>query len=385
MEATTATKSKPTESLDAEVLPAPKRMPSIDFDEALAMFFVVLYHSRYYGVNFLENGLSVFPLYALNGLLSTCVPMFFLVNGFLLFRKDLDLRKHIAKTVRLAVVTVIWSFIIPAILCPITGTEVTLRELFDLGWYRKAGWNNQLWFMGALVCLYIFFPLLKVAYDKCRPAFVFFTITCAIMTFGTVLLNESASAILCGFFGRESLFDFDYFKSFNPFGGRYDFSFVYFCVGGLLWEKKDILASWNPQTRIATASVTLLVSTLLLAGWGWLASTVNGKIFDSVFHGYDTVFVFANTIALFILGLSHKGKSELPHHLILAISQNTLGILYIHNIVRVVLDMLVSPSAALLELLSSFAGSALYACVIVLVSLGIVLLIKKIPLLRKLV
>lgn len=43
-----------TSDLDAEVMPAPRRMPSIDFDEALAMFFVVLYHSHYYTTNFVE-------------------------------------------------------------------------------------------------------------------------------------------------------------------------------------------------------------------------------------------------------------------------------------------------------------------------------------------
>ena len=128
--------------------------------------------------------------------------MFFLVNGYLLFRKELNLRKHIIKTVRLTVVTIIWSFIIPVVLCPITGYEPTIKELLSWGWYRTMGWNDQLWFIGALVCIYIFFPILKVAYDKYRPAFLFFAAVCTIMTFGVVLLNQVISVALCGLFNR---------------------------------------------------------------------------------------------------------------------------------------------------------------------------------------
>lgn len=258
-----------TSDLDAEVMPAPRRMPSIDFDEALAMFFVVLYHSHYYTTNFVEYGASAFPYYLLNGLLSTCVPMFFLVNGYLLFRKELNLRKHIIKTVRLTVVTIIWSFIIPVVLCPITGYEPTIKELLSWGWYRTMGWNDQLWFIGALVCIYIFFPILKVAYDKYRPAFLFFAAVCAIMTFGVVLLNQVISVALCGLFNRGSLFDFNYFASFDPFRGIHGYSFVYFCLGGLLWDKRGALLKRAPNKRVALAVATLVISSALLAAWGW--------------------------------------------------------------------------------------------------------------------
>lgn len=374
-----------TSDLDAEVMPAPRRMPSIDFDEALAMFFVVLYHSHYYTTNFVEYGASAFPYYLLNGLLSTCVPMFFLVNGYLLFRKELNLRKHIIKTVRLTVVTIIWSFIIPVVLCPITGYEPTTKELLSWGWYRTMGWNDQLWFIGALVCIYIFFPILKVAYDKYRPAFLFFAAVCTIMTFGVVLLNQVISVALCGLFNRGSLFDFNYFASFDPFRGIHGYSFVYFCLGGLLWDKRGALLKRAPNKRVALAVATLVISSALLAAWGWLASSVNGKLFDTVYHGYDTVFVLANTLALFVLGLSYQGKAKTPHRFILAVSQNTLGILYVHNMVRVTLNLLVDSSGALTQLCSNLIGSAFYALIILSISLGIVCILKKIPVLKQLV
>ena len=56
------------------------------------------------------------------------------------------------------------------------------------------------------------------------------------MTFGVVLLNQVISVALCGLFNRGSLFDFNYFASFDPFRGIHGYSFVYFCLGGLLWD-----------------------------------------------------------------------------------------------------------------------------------------------------
>lgn len=65
----------------------------------------------------------------------------------------------------------------------------------------------------------------------------------------------------------------------------------------MLWDKRGALLKRAPNKRVALAVATLVISSALLAAWGWLASSVNGKLFDTVYHGYDTVFVLANTLA----------------------------------------------------------------------------------------
>ena len=66
-------------------------------------------------------------------------------------------------------------------------------------------------------------------------------------------------------------------------------------------------------------------------------------------------------------------------------SQNTLGILYVHNMVRVTLNLLVDSSGALTQLCSNLIGSAFYALIILSISLGIVCILKKTPVLKQLV
>lgn len=73
------------------------RFHNIDLIEALAMLFVVIYHTQVYDSNIMPEGgeasSSVYVNYMLRGILSTCVPLFFFANGFLLFNRPLDLKK----------------------------------------------------------------------------------------------------------------------------------------------------------------------------------------------------------------------------------------------------------------------------------------------------
>lgn len=266
------------QSLDSEILPAPKRFPSVDFDEALAMFFVVLYHSRFYSTNIISGGWQELVAYWFNGFLSTCVPVFFLVNGFLLFGKDLDLKRHVFKTIRLTVVTIVWGFVIPVVAAAITGEHYSLREYLHMGWYYKVGWNNQLWFMGALVCLYLVFPLLKTAFDANRRTFLFFFLACAVLAFGNSLLNEVASLAKGLIVGSPTVVEFDFFGQFNVLRGLYGFAFVYFCLGGILREKYPWILDITPRVRILGALAILVFCSILLALWGSYATIARGGL-----------------------------------------------------------------------------------------------------------
>ena len=72
------------------------RIEYIDLLEASAILFVVLYHTRDYTYNFLEGekGLLLYVPYFFRAVLSTCVPLFFFANGFLLLNKKFDLKNR---------------------------------------------------------------------------------------------------------------------------------------------------------------------------------------------------------------------------------------------------------------------------------------------------
>lgn len=378
--------SSPSEraELDVDIFPTPKRLAAIDFDEALAMFFVVLYHSSSYSIDILGDGTAFFR-YALNGVLSTCVPMFFLVNGFLLFRKPLNLEKHIRKTLRLAAVTILWGFLIPVVASTMLAEPLSASEYLSYGWHYKTGWNNQLWFMGALVCIYTVFPLLKIAYDSHWTIFLFSVVIATILSFGNTTLNEVAS-LLMGLLAHEpQLISFDFFGSFDVLRGLHGFSFAYFCIGGLAGRHWEKIQKTPPQTKICVGLVILATNSAVLALWGRYASLAQNTVWDSVWYGYNTLFVLFNTLALFAIGSCYRGINRPLHKLICVVSENTLGILYVHNLVRIALTVAMWNLNISSHLRESFFGSFLFAAIILASSCLVVYWLKKVPWLRNIV
>ena len=181
-----------------------KRFSHIDIIETIAICFVILYHGTLISYNFLkESTLTHYVLYFSRTILSTCVPLFFFANGYLLLGRDFDLRKHIFKMMRLTLLTIIWAIITLCILQMSNGHYFSIAEFIEaiLSW--KQGWINHLWYMGALICIYVFLPLLKNAYDTNIRMFYFFTIICALFTIGNTSINQFGTVCINLFFGKS--------------------------------------------------------------------------------------------------------------------------------------------------------------------------------------
>lgn len=75
-----------------------ERLVFIDVLECLGIVFVVFYHSTLYIYNILESNSAIYDIrYFMRSILSTCVPIFFFTNGYLLLNRKFDLDKHIKK------------------------------------------------------------------------------------------------------------------------------------------------------------------------------------------------------------------------------------------------------------------------------------------------
>jgi surface polysaccharide O-acyltransferase-like enzyme len=152
------------------------------------------------------------------------------------WKRELNLKKHIIKTIKIIILTGIWGIINILFLMPIENEYLSLKEIAVYLWTWHLGWINHLWYMGALVCIYVFFPLLKIAYDNNRKAFIYFVVVCAILTFGNKILN-CVGTVISNLIGiHEGTISINWFNMFNPFGNIYGYTFVYFCVGGVAHE-----------------------------------------------------------------------------------------------------------------------------------------------------
>lgn len=344
-----------------------KRFYYIDLLKAIAMLFVISYHSTFYNYDIINGGsaMNYFRFFG-STVLSACVPLFFFTNGYLLFSKELNLKKHIKKTIRFMVLTCIWSALTLAILMPIKGEWLTSREFLRGILDLKQGWNNHLWFMEVLVILYVFFPLLKLLHDKNQKVFHAFVIIYSALIALLVLLNMIAtfthycrSLIL-------PIFAFD-----GTLSG------VYFWIGGLVYDHRKKLISISTGFRNKCAVSSILVSGCLLGILGIAYSKAKGELWDVVFNGYNTIMALVFVLAFFVLALNYQRDNKIIH----LISVNTLGIYFIH----IPIISLIKPWIMEHSYLNTMWFTVLFAAILLLICTGLVEIIKRIPIIKYLV
>lgn len=356
-----------------------ERYNFIDLLEFIAIFFVVLYHSTIYALNFLQESSFLYYLrYFLRALLSTCCPLFFVANGFLLFQKEFNLKKHLFKILKFLILMAIWGLITTLFLMLIRGESLSFNQILEYSFTLKQTWTNHLWFLRALICIYLIFPLLKIAFDKHNKIFIYFIIICFIFSFGSRFLNMLVSVFSNFIFNYQINLNFNLFSYFSVFG-PYAYSFVYFCLGGLLYLWLPKIMEISVKKRNIVAVISIVISCTLLFLFGVFTSFNQGSIYDIVWEGYDTIFTLINVIAIFILCINYKGKFKFLNNTIKNISGNTLGIYFIH----LILIDLTKGFIKQVPILCSFWFAVIYSFAIILICFGLSYLIKKIPILKK--
>ena len=358
-----------------------KRLDYIDLLEFIAIFIVLINHDTTYQYDFSASPAAItYFNYFFRSLHAAAVPLFFFANGYLLFNREFDLKKHVLRTIRLVVLTVIWGLINVLLLMLIDQHFLSLKEILVTVWTWKQGWINHFWFMGVLICFYLLFPVLKSAFDFNKSAFRFFVIVCALMTFGNKLIcafGTIAAHALIGY--PEQILD-NVFNMFNPFRGVYIwFAFVYFCAGGLAHGFVPTIEKHRKQFNLS-AIVLIPASMLGLTGWGIYLTRLNGVLWGIVWGGQDSVFALIIVVAVFVLCLNYKPKDSRLKTLIYLVSSNTLGIYFLHELF---IHMTLRHIRNVVWMQNIF-GSIITAAGIMILSLLAALVIKKIPVVKKL-
>ena len=366
-----------------------KRLCYIDLLESVAIFFVISYHCTNYNYLFLNGGFelsSFYFRYFLRTVLSCGVPLFFFANGYLLLNREMNLQKHVKKIFKFTVLTVLWGIITLFALLMIKNERESVKDFFQDVWYCKPDWISHLWFLQTMVIIYLFFPIIKAAYDNNRKAFNFFAVAVAILTFGNTALNLLLSAFSPFLPIENKVYDIGWFNNFSPFSNIYGnsftyycgYSFVYFCIGGLAYEYKEKI-KFLQKVRINISIMLLSMFGLFVTGVAM--SHIQQKIWDVVWEGYDTIFTFINTLCIFFLCLKYQGKNNILRKVLYIISSSTLGIYLIH----VLFVECFRQYEDKFENWGNIGGNIIFTVAILLASLICVLILKKIPLLRRLV
>lgn len=77
----------------------------VDYIKALGIVLVILYHCQYIPLDSL----------LLQGVYAICVPLFFMVNGYLMLRRERTIRDLLKKNGKLLVVLLGWAFVSTAV------------------------------------------------------------------------------------------------------------------------------------------------------------------------------------------------------------------------------------------------------------------------------
>ena len=360
------------------------RIAWIDLVEVIAIWLVVFYHCSMFGFTVVGEyaGVAEHIHYVLRVVSTLGVPLFFFVNGYLLFHKPFDFKKHLRRSFRFMILAVIWAMISILTYTLITGGNLSPRAILSSIWHLQAG-SNHIWYLGALVCVYIFFPLFKIVYDQNYRVFLYFTIISGILTIGNNLLNILATLAINILRGRTApIEDVNFFWEFNPFRGIYGFAFFYFLLGGVIVKLLPRILKFASKRRNIIAASSLVGSMLCLALLGYGYSRLATETWDTVWMGYSTIFTLIGVLSVWVLSLNFQR----PVRLITLLSRHTLGIYFLHILIIYALTTLaISFAPGFIDFCSTFIGSLVYSIIILALSLGSTLVVSKIPLLRHLV
>ena len=353
------------------------RYEFIDLLKAIAILFVVMYHGNNLRTNIVENqDVITYLNYFSTSILSICVPVFFFVNGALIFNRELDIKRHFIKIIHIVILVIIWGIITLLALMPIHNEYMSLFEFIKSIWKVKLNWNDHLWFLQALVILYIFYPLLKLAYDKEIKYLNFFLLIAFFMTFGNTFLSNAFKVL--GIISGKSILmgNHNFFSDFNAFRGIYGYTFIYFILGGYFLKYKD---KFQEKKWVMIAAVTMAIGTVLLTLYGILMTNYQGTSYDLVWNGYDTIPTLVMVISIFILSLKYKA-SHLGSELIRCIGNNSLGIYFVHRIwgsllIKYFIEIPYSDNVI---------TNLIFAILTTLISLFTVLILKRIPIVKRL-
>jgi len=333
---------------------------------------VILLHTLTWEINFLENNnLKTYFMFLIR-ILCEGVPIFILVNGFLIINKEFSLKKILKKTLNIFILLIIWSVIniisIKYIKCESIKFNEVIKEVLTTS--INSQYTGPLWFLQNLIMLYLIFPILKVLHDNNKKIYDYLFWVISIFVIVIPMINNLLVII-------ESCINKNLYGYFNEFVSKYNpiinGSFIfYLMLGGYLFEIKKIFE--KRKNRI----ITFLIG---IASWGIsfgiaiLISKVTGIMVPSSFN-YSSIFMVSIIIGLYAITYKYENRNRFYNKIVLDIGKNTLGIYLVHNILTVI-------GKCVMKNNNYSENNVLFPIIVFICSYIIVRVIKKIPIVKK--
>ena len=359
-----------------------ERICGFDLAETIAALFVVTYHiSSCDFLFFRYPGIGPAITTCFRSFLVVCVPFFLMINGYLLLRKPMDLKSHLLRTLRLVFLTVFWGIGPMLVQLRLEGRRLGLvaffKEMFTFDFYGPV---IHLWYLGALVCIYVLLPMLHIAFHKNRPIFYAFLITAAVCTLGTRLVDQAVT--LTDWFCRRRIpgeAAINVLSVLNPLGATRGFPIVYFCLGGLLPELQALLKKRFPGKENPLLAVVMVLSAAVHTLWFLFLYWKSGHYVCPVWNGYNTITGAVISICGLLLCLNWQGRISGLQRVFRIVSENSFGIYLLHMMLALVLRVWLP---VWFPWLRNQGGNVLAAAAVIAICIPISMGMRRIPLIR---
>lgn len=323
---------------------------NLDLLKVLACVGVVLLHTTMGG--FKETG-SWNLLTYLYYLGTYSIPLFFMVNGYLLLGKREITHSYILQKVKWIIITVSsWSVIVW-----LFKRDFTVNPIKKIvGSLIQKGYFFQFWFFGALILIYICLPILKKFLNSKRS---YLYILSVLLVIG--LIFELTNIVL------QMPVQTYVIQTFRLWTW-----FFYYILGGFIAQfDKDIINNMFKRWMKVIVVLLFLVSPLILF---FLAKTTYHNFFAEYF--YDLLFVKVVSLGIFLTIFSLVLNQD-NNKWIIVLSNQTMGVFIIHTYIMKVWEKLFG---------FSFLGAYLLFAIFTLsVSFIIVGMLMKIPYFNRIV
>lgn len=324
-----------------------KRYDYIDLLKCFAIFCIISIHIPLFDYDLASNAASDILQYSLK-ILTQTVPLFFAINGFLLLeKKELDLKKHAHRLIKLLGLFVFWSLLLILINLLFDKTVFNDSVVIDLFLKTTSGslYTGELWFLQALFSIYLIYPIIWYIYNNNIKLYKYFFIILVIFNFSIHILN--VSTILLDNQIRINQIN-DLIMLINRFNisTNYSWFLMYFMLGGLINKYIDLIK--KNRTIIMLISIIAYATVIILSCRISIRDNCSLEFFDS----NSTIFSFIYVILCFAVACNYQ-KANNASDILLDIGANTLGIYITHSFFLRLSRLLIPQEFILLRLLTT--------------------------------
>lgn len=328
-----------------------KRKSWIDICKIIAMFLVIILHTVCNGIKDNQKDLSLLIYY----FGTFAIPLFFMVNGYLQLNKIKDYKYVLKKILNIFIVCFIWNIPIVIFKLVLEGESSNIISNVFFNYIQK-GYFWQFWFLGALILIYIFLPLIQKLFnetDKYKFITILLIIVCSLVDLFNIINNN--------FLGNGLI------RNRIPQVFRIWTWMTYFFIGGLV-RKNDPLKKVNNKKLVAITFVALFVTVLY-------AYNFSNILYSDLFaeNLYDNIIVIITTFLIF----NSFSRLHSSYKLIIDIGELNMGVYIIHPTIIKIFNYF--------NLLYNNYLNIFFAAIIFIICIIITKIISKIPYLNKII